>query len=78
MTKIGNSAFETCTNMTSIEIPSSVVNIGEKAFYDCKNLKIVIDNTKNNLKIGNDAFHECESVTYTKDATESTRSTEQQ
>ncbi|MBR5210237.1 MAG: leucine-rich repeat protein, partial [Paludibacteraceae bacterium] len=50
----------------------SVTHIGEKAFYECKNLKVVIDNSEDNLKIGNEAFQECGSVTYTKNAIEQT------
>jgi hypothetical protein len=72
VTRLGTSSFEKCTGLTSIEIPSSVTHIGEKAFYECKNLKVVIDNSEDNLKIGNEAFQECGSVTYTKNAIEQT------
>ena len=33
VTKIGNSAFSSCTGLTSVEIPSSVTTIGNSAFY---------------------------------------------
>ena len=32
-------AFRGCTNLTSINIPNSVTNIGQWAFTYCKNLK---------------------------------------
>ena len=38
---IGNDAFNGCTGLTSITIPSSVTSIGERAFYDCTGLKEV-------------------------------------
>ena len=38
---IGNNVFSGNTSITSIEIPNSVTSIGEKAFYDCVNLKTV-------------------------------------
>lgn len=33
VTKIANNAFQECTELTSINIPSSVTNIGSEAFY---------------------------------------------
>jgi hypothetical protein len=38
VTSIGNAAFATCTNLTSITIPNSVTNIGDFAFDGCFNL----------------------------------------
>jgi len=35
---IGEQAFDDCTNLTNVTIPSSVTNIGEYAFQDCSNL----------------------------------------
>ena len=35
---IGNSAFEKCYSLTSINIPDSVTNIGYEAFFDCRSL----------------------------------------
>ena len=35
ITSIGNYAFENCSSLTSINIPSSVKSIGHSAFYDC-------------------------------------------
>ena len=38
VTSIGYSAFEGCTNITSIRIPDSVTEIGSSAFEDCTSL----------------------------------------
>ena len=41
VTSIGYSAFEGCTNITSIRIPDSVTEIGSSAFKGCTKLKII-------------------------------------
>ena len=59
---IGNSAFEKCYSLTSINISNSVTNIGDKAFSECKLLtNIDIPNSVTN--IGNGAFSWCDSLT---------------
>ena len=40
VTEIGDSAFENCTSLTSVTIPSSVTTIGSGAFKDCTSLII--------------------------------------
>ena len=42
VTSIGDDAFQNCTNLTSITIPSSVISIGNYAFQNCslENLRI--------------------------------------
>ena len=35
VTRIGNSAFSGCSNLTSIEIPDRITNIGSNAFSNC-------------------------------------------
>ena len=55
VTNIGNSAFEICSNLTSVEIPNSVTSIGDNAFNSCKSLTSVeIPNSV--TSIGNGAF----------------------
>ena len=50
--------------VTKIVIPSSVTSIGDSAFYDCKNLDLVINNTERNVTVGSNAFEGCKSVTW--------------
>jgi hypothetical protein len=62
VTKIGNYAFNFCTSLTSITIPSSVTSIGNYAFSDCTSLKsITIPNSV--TSIGSHAFSNCKSLT---------------
>ena len=41
VTTIGEGAFLECSNITSVNIPSTVKQIGNKAFYNCTKLKII-------------------------------------
>ena len=55
ITSIGNSAFQYCTSLASITIPSSVTSIGNYAFSNCSSLaSITIPNSV--TSIGNSAF----------------------
>ncbi len=54
-------AFSDCTNLTKIDIPSSVTNIGYNAFSDCKSLRhIIIPSSV--IAIGEGAFRYCDKL----------------
>lgn len=58
VTSIGNSAFEKCTVLTSIKIPSTVTSIGNAAFNFCTTLtKVEIPESV--VSIGDEAFTDC-------------------
>ena len=61
-TKIGNYAFYTYLQLTSITIPNSITSIGNYAFYHCSGLtSLTIPNSV--TSIGNHAFYGCIGLT---------------
>ena len=59
---IANAAFMDCCFLTSIDIPNSVISIGDDAFHSCYSLtSIIIPNSV--TSIGEDAFCGCDSLT---------------
>ena len=61
VTAIGDEAFESCTSLTSVSIPSSVTSIGMHAFAYCSNLSSI--SIPNSVKsIGAVAFCGCTSL----------------
>ena len=64
VTMISDEAFSNCKTLTSIEIPKSIVFIGEKAFKECTNLlKIKFDDNCDLTYIEEEAFYGCTSLT---------------
>ncbi len=62
ITSIGDFAFDYCSSITSIVIPSSVTSIGNRAFYDCSSLEsIEIPNSVTSIGYG--AFFSCTGLT---------------
>ena len=57
VTRIGDEAFASNTNLTSVTIGSNVMVINSKAFYKCKNLSKVKINSKKISSIGSKAFY---------------------
>ena len=61
-TKIGASAFERCSGLTSVTIPNSVTEIDRYAFNQCSRLtSVTIGNSV--TSIGNYAFSYCQALT---------------
>ncbi len=55
---IGSFAFSGCSNITSIDIPSTVTSIGSGSFFNCSGLSsITIPNSV--ISIGSSAFSDC-------------------
>ena len=63
VTKIGNYAFHSCGNMTSVSIADTVTEIGEYAFQDCYKLSAI------SVAAGNKNFVSVDGVLYNKDQT---------
>ena len=54
---IGDSAFNSCTTLSSITLPSSITSIGSKAFSSCASLEIKDLSLPNLEVLGTNAFN---------------------
>ena len=63
MTKIGQNAFYKCINMTTINMPASLISVGEKAFAQDTKLACEIILPASMTTIASRAFFNCQAVT---------------
>ena len=62
ITKIGDSAFQECSSLTSVTIGNGVTEIGDYTFYNCTSLtSVTIPDSV--TSIGEEAFYRCNSLT---------------
>ena len=61
--RIPNSCFENCDSLTTVKIENNLVYVGNKAFYECKNLKsVVFSENAGSEFIYEKAFYLCENL----------------
>ena len=60
---IAGGAFRYCKNLEEINIPDSVISIGEECFWNCNNLTNVTVGSRVK-KIGTHAFNRCEKIQF--------------
>lgn len=63
VTELGKGAFYNCEYLADgdgVVIPATMQKIGDKAFYGCGSIDVVITEGKNELSFGDDVFYGCE------------------
>jgi Leucine-rich repeat (LRR) protein len=63
MTSVSVGCYANCKELESIEIPESIITIGDQAFSACRNAKGTIKVPANIQKIGHNAFANCDNIT---------------
>ena len=63
MTSVSVGCYANCKDLESIEIPESIITIGDQAFSACRNAKGTIKVPANIQKIGHNAFANCDNIT---------------
>ena len=61
VTTISKSAFEDCSELTSVTMPSSVISIGKSAFENCYKLSSILF-SKSLIDIASRTFEDCQSL----------------
>lgn len=62
VTSIGARAFQSCSNLSNVQLPNSLISIDSEAFYNCRSLtNITIPNGVS--KINHSAFESCTNLT---------------
>ena len=57
---IRHGTFSNCSSLNELELPSSVIEIGHKAFAKCSSLSLFLPSSIR--KIGDSAFADCRSL----------------
>lgn len=60
---IGGRAFWNCTDITAVTLPSTVTEIGDFAFYQCKGIQGTVTIGEEVSRIGRSAFYGCTGIT---------------
>ena len=59
VSEIGEEAFEGCTNLVALSLPSTIKHIGHKAFKNCMSLEEISLYGDSSLSIGNNILQNC-------------------
>lgn len=62
VTRIGDNAFSSCSELTLIDLPEGITSIGTNAFYYCRGLEAV-EFPASLVSIGQLAFYDCKQIT---------------
>lgn len=62
VSELGESCFESCTDLTSVRLPGRITKLPNKCFYECENIQSIII-PQGVKEIGSDCFGECEKLT---------------